>query len=240
MSPEQAKGRAADKRSDVWAFGCVLFEMLTGKRAFDGEDVSDTLAAVLRGEPDWRALPDDVPEHIRLLLRRSLEKDRSRRVADIAIARFLITEPLSGAGLATPSVQATTAAPPRASWRRAIPLAVTAIVVTGITAAVMWNMRPSTVPPIVRFPIVLPERQQFAVRSQILAVSPDGSQIVYVAGGGQLYLRSMADMQRPADPWHKSRCHEPVLFARRAVDRLFLLPGFDAEEDRHYRWGAVD
>ena len=65
MSPEQAKGRPADKRSDVWAFGCVLFEMLAGKRAFEGEDVSDTLAAVLRAEPDWRALLDDVPEQPR-------------------------------------------------------------------------------------------------------------------------------------------------------------------------------
>src|SRR5262249_39948884 len=64
MSPEQAKGRAADKRSDIWAFGCVLYEMLTGRRAFDGDDVSDTLAAVLRGEPDWSAIPKDTPERI--------------------------------------------------------------------------------------------------------------------------------------------------------------------------------
>jgi eukaryotic-like serine/threonine-protein kinase len=65
MSPEQAKGRAADKRCDIWAFGCVLYEMLTGKRVFEGEDVSDTLAAVLRADPDWTALPLDVPESIR-------------------------------------------------------------------------------------------------------------------------------------------------------------------------------
>ena len=77
MSPEQAKGRPADKRSDVWAFGCVLYEMLTGKRAFEGEDVSDTLAAVLRGEPDWTALPADVPLAIRALMQRCLEKDRT-------------------------------------------------------------------------------------------------------------------------------------------------------------------
>ena len=67
MSPEQAKGRPADKRSDVWAFGCVLFEMLTGRRAFEGEDVSDTLATVLKGEPDWTALPSDLPDAIRAL-----------------------------------------------------------------------------------------------------------------------------------------------------------------------------
>src|ERR1051326_3370879 len=93
MSPEQAKGRAADKRSDVWAFGAVLYEMLTGRRAFDGEDVSDTLAAVLRAEPDWTALPPDLPVPIRTLLQRCLEKDRRARIADISTARFLMSEP---------------------------------------------------------------------------------------------------------------------------------------------------
>ena len=79
MSPEQAKGQPADKRCDVWAFGCVLYEMLTAKRAFDGEDVSDTLAAVLRSEPAWGALPDDLPPAIVELIQRSLAKDRRRR-----------------------------------------------------------------------------------------------------------------------------------------------------------------
>src|SRR5258706_2907904 len=81
MSPEQAKGRPADKRSDVWAFGCVLYEMLTGTRAFDGEDVSDTLASVLRGQLDWTALPSETPTAIRRLLRRTLEKDSGRRLS---------------------------------------------------------------------------------------------------------------------------------------------------------------
>src|SRR3989454_5139812 len=95
MAPEQAKGRAADTRSDVWAFGCVLYEMLTGKRAFEGEDISDTLAAVLRGEPDWNALPSDVSPAIRTLIQRCLVKDRARRIADISIAQFLLTESAS-------------------------------------------------------------------------------------------------------------------------------------------------
>ena len=90
MSPEQAKGRAADKRSDVWAFGCVLFEMVTGRRAFEGEDISDTLAAVLRGEPDWTALPANVSPALVALLRGCLDKDRRRRVADLSTARFII------------------------------------------------------------------------------------------------------------------------------------------------------
>jgi eukaryotic-like serine/threonine-protein kinase len=90
MAPEQAKGRPADKRCDVWAFGCVVYEMLTGRRAFEGEDVSDTLAAVLRGEPDWNALPLAVPPHIRAVVRSCLEKDRKARIPDISAARFLM------------------------------------------------------------------------------------------------------------------------------------------------------
>src|SRR5262249_11435134 len=92
MSPEQAKGRAADKRSDVWAFGCVLYEMLTRHRAFGGEDVSDTLAHVLMKEPDWSALPANVPPSMRTLLQGCLEKDRNQRFRDISVAQFLLRE----------------------------------------------------------------------------------------------------------------------------------------------------
>src|SRR5436309_14960443 len=100
MAPEQAKGRAADRRSDVWAFGCVLYEMLTGTRAFEGEDVSDTLAAVLRSEPDWNALPSDVPPAIRTLIQRCLAKDRRPRIADISIAQYVLDAPTAVAALA--------------------------------------------------------------------------------------------------------------------------------------------
>ena len=86
MAPEQAKGREADKRSDIWAFGCVLYEMLTGKRPFDGEDVNDTLANVLKIDPDWSALPSEIPPAIRTLLQSCLTKDRRHRVADISTA----------------------------------------------------------------------------------------------------------------------------------------------------------
>ncbi len=92
MSPEQARGRPTDKRSDVWSFGCVLFEMLSGKRAFDGEDATEIIAAVVKMPPDWAALPADVPAPIVTLIRRCLEKDRKLRIGDIAVARFLMAD----------------------------------------------------------------------------------------------------------------------------------------------------
>ena len=96
VSPEQAMGDRVDGRSDIWAFGCLLYEMLTAKRAFPGVAVADTLGAVMRGEPDWTALPGDTPPELRTLLRRCLEKDRGRRLADIADARLEIEDLLAG------------------------------------------------------------------------------------------------------------------------------------------------
>ena len=93
MSPEQARGRAVDRRSDIWAFGCVLYDCLTGNRAFHGETVSDTLAHILKGEPDWSKLPVDTPTLIKVLLRRCLEKDPKKRLHDIADARLEIEAP---------------------------------------------------------------------------------------------------------------------------------------------------
>ncbi len=90
MSPEQAKGRPADKRTDVWSFGCLLYEMLTGKRAFPGDDVMETLAAVVRADPDLRALPPEVPSHVHVLIEQCLVKDRRERVSDIAAARYAL------------------------------------------------------------------------------------------------------------------------------------------------------
>src|SRR2546428_11015887 len=100
MSPEQAKGREADKRTDIWAFGCVLYEMLTGRRAFDGDDMTEVLGAVVRLEPNWEALSSDVPQPVRTLLQRCLVKDRRKRIADIAAALFVLDHQ---AGVATTS-----------------------------------------------------------------------------------------------------------------------------------------
>jgi serine/threonine protein kinase len=100
MSPEQARGKPLDKRTDIWAFGCVLYEMLTRTREFAGDDVTDTLANVLKTEPDWTALPALMPTPITRLLRRSLEKDRKRRLDSAAAARLEIEEAIQGAALA--------------------------------------------------------------------------------------------------------------------------------------------
>ncbi len=95
MSPEQARGKAVDKRTDIWAFGCVLYEMLTRRRVFEGEDASETMAFVMTREPDWNALPSSMPTAIRKLLRRCLERNRSKRLADIADAKLEIDEAIA-------------------------------------------------------------------------------------------------------------------------------------------------
>ena len=118
MSPEQAKGRPADKRSDVWAFGCVFYEMLTGTRAFAEEDISETLAAILKSEPDWTRIPSDVPQAIRTLIQRCLVKDRRLRVADISAAKFVLCEL---GNLGTRPATANVAAAPRSRWQRVLP-----------------------------------------------------------------------------------------------------------------------
>src|SRR5262249_11343124 len=171
MSPEQAKGRATDKRSDVWAFGCVLYEMLTGTRAFDGEDATEVVAAIVRGEPDWSALPADVPDHSRLLLRRCLEKDRGKRVSDISTARFLITEPVASSAQAT----ASTTSPRRPLWRRVAPFVVTATAASAATGAVVFFKKPVAVPaPVARFSLPLAPGQLFTNPGRTFtAISPD-------------------------------------------------------------------
>ena len=102
MSPEQLRGRALDKRSDIWAFGCLLYEMLTGHQALGRETVSDTVAGILEREPDWRSLPAHTPARVRWLLRRCLEKDLNRRLHDIADARIELDEALSEPGESSP------------------------------------------------------------------------------------------------------------------------------------------
>ncbi len=187
MSPEQAKGRTVDRRTDVWAFGCILYEMLTGRRAFEGEDVTDTIAAVVRGEPDWNALPAETPLQIRLLLKRCLEKDRKARVADMSVARFLMTERIETVA-SLPS--ASMAAP--ASRRRVVTAAALGVTLGAILAGgVAWMASSWRVPPLVqpvRFVLVPPAQYPLAIAGtdHDLAISPDGSRIVYRSSSSQV------------------------------------------------------
>src|SRR5215469_1110528 len=101
MAPEQAKGKTVDRRADIWAFGCVLYEMLTGKQAFTGETVTDTLASIIKEEPDWKLLPSATPMRVRVLLQRCLQKDPKQRLQAIGDARISLDEVISGTSDAT-------------------------------------------------------------------------------------------------------------------------------------------
>jgi len=184
MAPEQAKGKAADKRSDIWAFGCILFEMLAGRRAFDGDDVSEMLAAVIKGEPHWSALPSSTPTATRRLLRRCLERDPRRRLHDIADARLELEEQ------EPPGVASVVASQSR--YRVAIPLAIV-LVCSALTAAIVWALKPVPSAPLRKLEIsadltagVIPE--ETSSFEPAVRMSPDGSRVAYMARG-HLWVR---------------------------------------------------
>ena len=190
MAPEQAKGRTVDKRADIWAFGAVLYEMLTGMRAFQGEDISDTLATVLKSDPEWNALPADIPVSLRQVLRACLEKNPKQRVHDVADVRLAMEGAFE---TVAPSI---TGAPQNTQmW---LVGATAAVVATLITVAVMWSLRSD--PPVLdavssveHVSVTLPDG--VSVRDVFLpvALSPDGRHLVFVgdnATGSQLYHRA--------------------------------------------------
>jgi serine/threonine-protein kinase len=193
MSPEQAKGRPVDKRADVWAFGCVLYEMLTGRKAFEGEDVSDTLAAVLRSEPDWSALPDGLPSAVRTLIERCLSKERRLRIADISVARFVFNG-LLVIGDAKPQGSGTPVPVRRSRLKSSIGVAASVLVTATVVATGAWALRPSNAAaPVARFSFTLPEGQVLTQMNRpILAMAPDGTALVYVASN-RLFLRSLSE-----------------------------------------------
>jgi len=193
MSPEQACGREVDARTDIWSFGCVLFEMLTGKRVFSGSTLTETLAAILERQPDWSALPSTTPPVVRTLLERCLRKDVARRLRDIGDARLELEDLL-----AAPLPAAAPPSQPRAIGRyAAVGLAAAALIVAGAFA-----LRPPAEAPALRTTKfrITPNRIARGSNDQIdteISISPDGRRIAYVeAEDGQFWLRDI-DQEEP-------------------------------------------
>jgi len=193
MSPEQAKGHEADKRSDVWAFGCVLYEMVTGSRAFDGEDMTEVLGAVVRLEPDWQAVPSRVPPAIRTLLQQCLVKDRRIRIGDIAVARFVLEHEKNFG----PTNTAAAIIPQPPLWRRVVPMFVGALVIVTLTLGAVWFVTRAAPEPrvVTRFTHPLDSDTTFTrLGRPLIAISPDGMQTVFVANQ-QLYIRRANELR---------------------------------------------
>ena len=196
MSPEQARGKPVDKRADIWAFGVVLFEMLTGQRAFEGEDVSLTLASVMKSDVDATRLPYDLPANVRTVLRRCLEKDPSQRVRDIGDVRLAMEGAFMSAGR-RPSTDAN--ARSVQVWQRPVPLVLAGLALLAIGGVAMWGlMRPAPAPAgtVTRFPFILPEGDVIDFVDG-MALSPDGRTLVYAGtrdGAQQLFVRTRDQM----------------------------------------------
>ena len=195
MSPEQARGKVVDKGTDIWAFGCVLYEMLTGKRTFDGEEVSDSLASILKSDPDWGALPADIPPRIRRVLRRCLEKDRKLRYHDIADVRLDLAERGTLDASVPPVVRSKRVNLERIGWLL--------IVSTLAGLLALAGRRTVPAPRETRFHVDPPPTTVFgsplalgsAVAATSGAVSPDGTRLVFPAtdrdGKTQLWLQPL-------------------------------------------------
>jgi Tol biopolymer transport system component len=202
MSPEQAKGKAVDKRTDIWAFGAVLYELLSGKAVFHGEDVGDILAEVVKADPDWTRLPEATPLAIRTLLRRCLRKDRRQRVPDAASIRIEIEDALAAPAAAEPTAAAMGTG---ALGRRALLLAAGCSLAVGVVAVIAgWNLKSTPSRPVTRTVITLPADQRLAMgENPAVAISPDGRLLAYAAIQGsvqQLYLRAMDSLEAKAIP----------------------------------------
>jgi hypothetical protein len=226
MAPEQVRGLEADKRSDVWAFGCVLYEMLAARRPFEGEDVSETLAAVLMREPDWTRLPPNLPRPIRMLLGQCLERDRRKRMADVAGALFAIEDAADAAVSPAPTLS------PRARFRDA-GWVVAALVAVAAAIVVGPSLRRAPLEaPSMRLQIVTPPTDD----PLAFALSPDGQSMVFQSGSerGQLWLRRFeSDEDRPlmgtegaGYPFWSPDSRSVGFFADGALKRVDLAGGF--------------
>ena len=192
MAPEQAKGKVVDKRADVWAFGAVLYEMLTGQRPFTGKDVSDTLAAVLRIDADFDALPDTTPPRVRQVLRACLQKepkDRVRDIGDVSLAMdgaFDVLAPETSSSGTLSQLQV---------WQRPVPLVFAGLALLLLGGLIVWSTDRPTPGPVAKFDYDLPDGQSFFNTGRsFIAISPGGRAFAYNTAGG-LYLRGIGELE---------------------------------------------
>jgi Tol biopolymer transport system component len=192
MSPEQARGRTVDKRADIWAFGVILFELLGGRHLFGGETVSDTLASVLKSEPEWDRLPADTPAALRSLVRRCLERDPRRRLRDIGEARIIL-EDIAAGRVVDDAAQVAASTEPRRGMSPAV-IGATLILATALAGAAAWLLKPAPPTQLRKFEILVEGLDRRSV-----AISPDGGTIAYTTRDG-LWLRRLDKLEAQLIP----------------------------------------
>jgi eukaryotic-like serine/threonine-protein kinase len=260
MSPEQARGKAVDRRTDIWALGCVLYELLTGKQAFQGDTVTEILAAVLKEEPNWQPLPEVTPQSIRMLLRRSVRKDVNQRCRDVGDMRIEIEEALTAPLAPEPTITAITKVPHQILRRWAVASGLVCLTVVAITGLAVWNLHPPTPTDslaVTRLTVALPPDEELVVAgSPAIALAPAGTQLVYVAthaGIRQLYVRSMdsfegkpiSGTQGASAPFFSPDGQWVGFFAEGKLKRVPITGGFsqilcDASSPFGGSWGPND
>jgi hypothetical protein len=221
MAPEQARGLPVDRRADLWAFGCVLCEMLAGRRAFQGRTLTDLLVNIIEHDPDWHALPATVPTRLRRLLRHCLQKDPAQRLDSATAARLEIVDAMTP----EPAATAPPAAAPVTRWRRVAPAAGTAIAAAAAGVLAMWLIRPAPSPSesVTRFEVVPPPEQPiaFSFAAPDLVVSADGARLAYTVGAERrLMVRDFDAVDAVIVPG----VEEPVALPQRLYRELDLSP----------------
>jgi Tol biopolymer transport system component len=223
MSPEQAKGRPADKRCDIWAFGCVLYEMLTGARVFPGDNIAETLAAVIKSDPEWRALPSTLPTGLAMLIRSCLVKDSRRRLQAIGDARVQIEDLLGGAGEVTNSRGAP-------FWQRPLLwaiLACTLLAVSAFLSFILLREAPPARGAPVRFEIPLPADVSYAPAA-LFALSPDGRWLAFVGRSGgnlRIWIRNLGSLDVRALAGTETASDLPIFWSWDSTRLAFQAEG---------------
>jgi len=233
MAPEQAKGKTVDRRADIWAFGVVLYEMLSGKRGYQADDVSDTLAAVLTREVDWTALPASTPSRLRALLRDCLVREPKQRLRDMGEARRVLEQLISGTPDSDAPVSSADRALPTRRPHNELPWMIAALAVVAVVAMFLWYRSSNTFrPPELRLQVLM------AGDNSEVVLSPDGRQIVFVAppengNGYQLWLRPLdseaakplAGTESGFEPFWSADSKSVGFFSHQALKRIDIESG---------------